>query len=60
MKKHLLVEHPTTWHKWKNAHLFLVTKEQHQEKSKRRFSFSFEAITNHFGNTDPHKKDDAQ
>jgi hypothetical protein len=60
MKKHILVEHPTTWHKWKNSHLVLVAKEQHQEKSKRRFSVSSEAITNHFGNTNLEKKDDAQ
>jgi hypothetical protein len=42
-----------------NAHLVLVAKEQHQEKSKRIFSVNSKAITNHFGNTNPHKKDDA-
>jgi hypothetical protein len=43
-----------------NAHLVLVAKEKHQEKSKIIFIVNSKAITNHFANTNPHKKDDAQ
>jgi hypothetical protein len=56
MKKHNLVEHLTIWCRWKNVNLSLDAKESHQKKSK----VSYKAITNHFGNDNPYKKDDAQ
>ncbi len=34
--------------------------ELHNEKSKKRFVIGYAAITNHFGNGNPYKKDNAQ
>jgi hypothetical protein len=60
MNKYILVEHLTTWCKWKNVNLSLDVEESHQEKSKKRFGISYRAITDHFGSDNPYKNDDAQ
>jgi hypothetical protein len=31
MKKHILVKHPITWHKWKSANVAFDIKELHQK-----------------------------
>jgi hypothetical protein len=60
MKKHIMVEHPTAWCIWKNANVAFNLEEPHREKSKKRFIIDYGAITKHFGNANPYKKDDAQ
>jgi hypothetical protein len=32
MKKHIVVEHPIVWHKWKSANVDFDPEELHQEK----------------------------
>jgi hypothetical protein len=60
MKKHILGEHLVAWRKWKSANVAFDLKELHWEKSKQRFVIGYGAITDHFGNGNPYKKDDAQ
>jgi hypothetical protein len=59
MKKHKLARHPSIWCRWEDVNLIHVAEEQRQEKSKNRFGVGYGAITNHFGNVNLHKKDDA-
>jgi hypothetical protein len=60
MKKHNLAMHPSILCRWENVNSIHATKEQCQEKSKNRFGVGYGAITNHFGNVNLHKKNDAQ
>ncbi len=60
MKRYILGEHLATWHKWKNVNGGLDSKNLHQEKSKKIFIIGYGAITNHFGNGNLYKKNDAQ
>jgi hypothetical protein len=48
MKKHILGEHPVTWHGWKNVNVAFDSKELHKKKSKKTFFIGYGAIiTNH-------------
>ncbi len=60
MKKYILGEHLATWHRWKSANMAFDFKKLHWEKSKKRYVIGYGAITNHFGNGEPYKKDDWQ
>jgi hypothetical protein len=60
MKKHILIEHPTAWRRWKSANVAFDLEKLHPKKSKKRFVIGYGAITEHFGSANPYKKDDAQ
>jgi hypothetical protein len=60
MNKHILIEHPTAWCRWKNVNVVIDLKEPHQEKFKNKFDIGYNTITKHFGSANPYKKDDAQ
>jgi len=59
VNKHILGEHLDAWHKWKNANVAFDLKKLYREKSKKRYFIDYGTITNHFGNGNSYKKDDA-
>jgi hypothetical protein len=59
MKKHILGKH-LAWRRWKNVNVAFDLEKLHKEKFKNRFVICYGAITDHFGNGNPYKKDDAQ
>jgi hypothetical protein len=60
MKRYILGEHLATWRKWKSVNGGFDSKDLHQEKSKKKSIIGYGAITNHFGNGNLYKKNDAQ
>jgi hypothetical protein len=57
MKKQILDEHLAAWHKWKSVNVAFDLEELHFKKSKKIFVIDYGAITYHFGNGNPYKKD---
>jgi hypothetical protein len=60
MKKHILIEHLVVCCRWESANVAFDFEETYQKESIKISAIGYGGITEHFGSSNPYKKDDAQ